>query len=224
VSRLPAAVLFDMDGLLIDSERIWFAVETQVMDHLGGPWGQEHQEALVGSALDRSAQYMLDLSGRTDVGPQDVAVLLLDGMVTAIRRGPVDWMPGAQRLLSEVGAAGIPRALVSSSSRVIMDAVLAAVGSSHFDATVSGDDVERTKPDPEPYLLAAQLLEVDAAMCVALEDSPTGATSARAAGCVTVVVPSLVPVPDDVAHLQADSLERVDLQVVGDLLGSLRSA
>ena len=222
MSRLPAAVLFDMDGLLVDTERTWFAVETEVMAELGGPWGHEHQVALVGGALPRSAQYMLDLSGRTDVRAQDVAQQLLDGMVVHLRGGPVDWMPGAQRLLAEVGQAGLPRALVSSSARVIVEAVLDAVGREHFDVTVSGDDVSRTKPHPEPYLRAAELLGVDVRSCVALEDSPPGANSARAAGCVTVVVPSVASVPDDIAHLQVRSLEELDLAVMAEVFGGAR--
>jgi len=207
-----------MDGLLVDTERTWFAVETEVMAVLGGPWGHEHQVALLGGSLPRSAQYMLDLSGRTDVTAQDVAQQLLDAMVVHLRRGPIDWMPGAERLLAEVEAAGLARALVSSSARVIVEAVLEAVGREHFDVTVSGDDVTRTKPDPEPYLRAAALLGVAPGSCLALEDSLPGATSARSAGCVTVVVPSVAPVPDDVAHLQVCSLEEIDLSVIAEVI------
>ena len=222
MSRLPAAVLFDMDGLLVDTERTWFAVETEMMAALGGPWGHEHQVALLGGELGRSAQYMLDLSGRKDVSAEDVAQQLLDDMVVHLRRGPVDWMPGAQRLLAEVEQAGLPRALVSSSARVIVEAVLDAVGREHFDVTVSGDDVTRTKPHAEPYLRAAELLGVDVRSCVAFEDSPPGATSARAAGCVTIVVPSVAPVSDDIAHLQVLSLEELDLAVMAEVFGGAR--
>lgn len=217
---LPAAVLFDMDGLLVDTERTWFAVETEVMTALGCPWGPEHQAALVGGPMEHSAQYMLDLSGRADVSVQEVSRSLLDGMVTHLRRDPVEWMPGARRLLETVRGSGTPRALVSSSARVLVDAVLDALGREHFDVTVSGDDVVRTKPEPDPYLLAAELLGVAASACVAIEDSRPGATSARAAGCVTIVVPSVTPVPDDIADLQVSSLEKVDLVVLGRLMSS----
>lgn len=222
MTPLPGAILFDMDGLLVDTERTWFAVETEVMAGLGAPWGHQHQAALVGGPLEHSAQYMLDRCGRTDVSVQDMSRLLLDGMVTHLRRGPVEWMPGARRLLTAVGAAGLPRALVSSSARVLVDAVLDAVGRQDFDVTVSGDDVVRTKPYPDPYLLAADLLGVDAAACVAIEDSRPGAASARAAGCLTIVVPSVTPVPDDVADLQVDTLEDLDPVVLGKLMKSLR--
>lgn len=222
MTLLPGAILFDMDGLLVDTERTWCAVETEVMASLGAPWGHQHQAALVGGPLEHSAQYMLELSCRGDLSVHDVSRLLLDGMVTHLRRDRVDWMPGAQQLLAEVGVAGLPRALVSSSAQVLVDAVLDSVGREHFDVTVSGDDVTRTKPDPEPYLRAAALLGVAASSCVALEDSLPGAASARAAGCVTVVVPSVTPVPDDLADLQVASLEDIDLVVLGNLMGSLR--
>jgi beta-phosphoglucomutase-like phosphatase (HAD superfamily) len=117
-------------------------------------------------------------------------------------------------------AAGVPRALVSSSLRPVVDAVLDAIGHHHFGVTVSGDDVEQTKPHPDPYLLAARLLGVPPRDCVALEDSETGATSAVSAGCVTVVVPSLVAVPEGVGDHRAGSLEDLDLGALGDLLAA----
>jgi HAD superfamily hydrolase (TIGR01509 family) len=218
---LPAALLFDMDGLLVDTEGTWFAVETEVMAGLGAPWGPQHQEALVGGPLEKSAQYMLDVAGRPDVARADIERELLAGMVRHIRSGPVGWMPGAERLLVEAAVAGLPRALVSSSLRVVVDAVLDAIGREHFDVTVSGDDVERTKPFPDPYLLAARSLGVAPGACVAFEDSETGATSARAAGCVTVVVPSLAPVPEGVAHHRFGSLTELHLAALADLMGAV---
>jgi HAD superfamily hydrolase (TIGR01509 family) len=224
VSDLPEAVLFDMDGLLVDSEKTWYLVELEVMARLGGDFGPENQVEMLGGTMLSGAQYMLELSGRTDVSVEEIAEQMLDGMVTHLRRGPVDWMPGAQRLLAAVEEAGVPRALVSSSHRAIVDAVLDAVGREHFDVTVSGDDVTETKPAPEPYLLAATLLGVDPRRCVAVEDSPPGAASAHAAGCVTIAVPSIKPVPDDVTDLQAGSLEDVDLDVLARLMHTARPA
>ena len=101
--------------------------------------------------------------------------------------------PGARELLAEVKAAGLPHALVTSSERRFMDAVLARTGL-RFDALVCAEDVSVTKPDPEPYLLAAKLLGADPARCFALEDSPNGVASAEAAGCQVIAVPSLVPI------------------------------
>ena len=208
---LPTALLFDMDGLLVDTEGTWYAVETEVMAALGGQWDEEHQLAVFGGSLERSASYMLSLVDRPDVTEAWVAQAMVESMVRHLRAGPVSWRPGAEDLLGTAADAGVPCALVSSSLRPVVDAVVAAIGGHHFDATVSGNDVGRTKPHPDPYLLAAELLGVPATSCVALEDSATGASSARAAGCRTVVVPSLTPVPDRLADLRAGSLADLDL-------------
>jgi HAD superfamily hydrolase (TIGR01509 family) len=211
-------VLFDMDGLLVSTEETWFAVETELMSELGGSWGPEHQAALVGGPLAHSAQYMLDLAGRSDVDRAWVESALLDGMVSRLREGPVRWMAGARELLEEVTAAGVPTALVSSSYRTVMDAVLDAVGREWFSTTVSADDVARTKPHADPYLAAAAALGLDPGGCVALEDSATGATAARAAGCVTVAVPSVVPVDPAVVDAVVASLADIDLSWLRDLV------
>jgi HAD superfamily hydrolase (TIGR01509 family) len=213
-----AGVLFDMDGLLVSTEETWFAVETQLMGELGSTWGPEHQAALVGGPLAHSAQYMLDLSGRSDIDRVWVETALLDGMVTRLREGPVRWMPGARELLAEVTDNGVPAGLVSSSYRTVMDAVLDAVGREWFSVTVSADDVVRTKPYADPYLAAAAALGLDPTRCVALEDSTTGVAAARAAGCVTVAVPSVVPVePADVDAVVV-SLADIDLPWLRDLV------
>ena len=213
-----AAVLFDMDGLLVSTEETWFAVETDLMNQLGGSWGPEHQAALVGGPLEHSAQYMLDLAGRSDVDRVWVENALLDGMVARLREGPIQWMPGARELIEDVTSGGVPIALVSSSYRSVMDAVLDAVGRDWFTTTVSADDVARTKPHPDPYLAAAIALGVDAARCVALEDSATGSASARAAGCVTVAVPSIIAVDPAAVHAVVTSLADIDLSWLRDLV------
>jgi HAD superfamily hydrolase (TIGR01509 family) len=214
----PAAVLFDMDGLLVSTEATWFATETEIMAGLGTPWGEEHQAALVGGPLRNSALYMLRVAGRPDLPVEALEEALLTGMVARLRSGPVDWMPGAADLLAEVEAAGVPAALVSSSYRNVVDAVLDAVGRRHFAVTVSADDVARTKPHPDPYLAAARALGVDPRDCVALEDSATGAASARAAGCVVVAVPSVAAVDPSGVDAVVDSLVQVDLRWLAALV------
>jgi HAD superfamily hydrolase (TIGR01509 family) len=217
---LPAALLFDMDGLLVDTEGTWYVVETEVMAELGGPWDEQHQLALLGGSLEQSARYMLGLVDRPDVTEEWVRQAMVDGMARHLRSDPVAWQPGAHELLTSAVAAGVPCALVSSSLRRVVEPVLDAVGRHHFAATVSGDDVERTKPQPDPYLLAAELLGVPASSCVALEDTAIGATSARAAGCRTVVVPSLLPVADEMADQVVGSLADLDLVTLGRLLAA----
>jgi len=186
------AVLFDMDGLLIDSEPLWFQVETVVMARLGAEWTEADQAQLIGGSLDRSVRYML--SRATKAMPPDlVGEWLMSGIAEMVRRSGVPIQPGARELVAEVAAAGLPHALVTSSERRFMDQVLASTGL-RFDALVCADDVSVTKPDPEPYLLAAKLVGVPPGDCFALEDSPNGVASAEAAGCRVIAVPSLLPI------------------------------
>ena len=191
--RASTAVLFDMDGLLIDSEPLWLETETAVMARLGGDgWTAEDQVQLLGGSLDRTVRYLL-ARARRPVPPEVVGEWLMSGIAEQVRDHGVPVQPGARELLAEVKAAGLPHALVTSSERRFMDAVLARTGL-RFDALVCAEDVSVTKPDPEPYLLAAKLLGADPARCFALEDSPNGVASAEAAGCQVIAVPSLVPI------------------------------
>jgi HAD superfamily hydrolase (TIGR01509 family) len=188
----PGAVLFDMDGLLVDSEPLWLEAETAVMARLGASWTPADQVQLLGGSLDRTVRYLL--AKATKPAPPDVVgEWLMSGVAERVREHGVPVRPGARELLAEVAAAGLPHALVTSSERGFMDAVLARTRM-RFDALVCAEDVSVTKPDPEPYLLAAKLLGADPARCFALEDSPNGVASAEAAGCRIIAVPSLVPI------------------------------
>jgi HAD superfamily hydrolase (TIGR01509 family) len=206
------AVFFDMDGLLVDSERVWLEIETAVMARLGSDWTPEHQLHLVGGSMERTVNYMLAVS-RADVPPQTVREWMVTGMVARLAAG-VDTMPGASELLDALRDEGVPVALVTSSLKEIADAVLKSVGRDRFDAVVTADDVRRTKPDPEPYLTAARLLAVEPVRCVVLEDSPNGVAAATAAGCAVVAVPSLLPVEEALGRLVVSSLTEIG---VGDL-------
>lgn len=212
----PHAVLFDMDGLLIDSESVWLEVESEVMAWLGGEWTPAHQERLVGGSLYLAVDYMLELTG-ADAPREEVGRRMLDGM--AERLGAcVPMMPGAKDLLAELRAAGMTTALVSSSHRRLIEPVLDAVGREHFALSVAGDEVARTKPHPEPYLTAAARLGADPARCVVLEDSPNGVAAAEAAGCVTVAVPGLLPIPPAPGRTVVASLREVDLERLRSLV------
>jgi HAD superfamily hydrolase (TIGR01509 family) len=188
-----------MDGLLVDSEPLWFVVEREVAGRLGAPWGEADQEALIGGSLERTVSWLLakaggpaGTGGPVTAGREDVARWLVEGMARLVAERGLPLQPGAARLLAALDAVGVPCALVTASSRAIMDAVLKVTGLS-FGVTVCGEDVQRPKPDPEPYLLAAARLGVPPEGCAVLEDSPTGIEAARAAGCAVIAVPS-VPV------------------------------
>jgi len=188
----PAAVLFDMDGLLIDSEPLWLEAERAVMTRLGSGWTEADQAALLGGSLSGTVRYLLAHAARP-APPEVVGEWLMAEIGDRVRSDGVPLRPGARELLASVEAAGLPRALVTSSERRFMDTVLART-QMRFDVLVCAEDVSATKPDPEPYLLAAKLLDVNPARCFALEDSPNGVASAQAAGCRVIAVPSLVPI------------------------------
>ena len=204
-----AAVLFDMDGLLVDTEPLWLETETEVMARLGAPWTPEDQHALLGGSMAGSVGYMLARATRP-APPETVARWMIEGVLARVRAGGVAVRPGVRELLAEVAAAGVPHALVTSSQRVFAEAVLDATGIT-FPVTVCAQDVTAGKPDPEPYLYAAKLLDVDPVRCVALEDSPNGVASATAAGCRVLAVPSLVPIPPATGRVVLPSLAGVSL-------------
>jgi HAD superfamily hydrolase (TIGR01509 family) len=199
-------VLFDMDGLLIDSEPLWLDAETAIMARLGASWSEQDQAQLLGGSLERSVRYLLSKATRP-APPELIGEWLMSDIIERVRRDGVPVQPGARELLAAVRQAGLPHALVTSSERGFMDAVLASTGM-RFDVLVCAEDVTATKPDPEPYLLAAKLVGVDPGDCFALEDSPNGVASAEAAGCRVFAVPSLVPIPPAPGRI-----------VVGSLLG-----
>jgi HAD superfamily hydrolase (TIGR01509 family) len=211
-------VLFDMDGLLVDSEPIWFEAECAVMARLHGKWSEADQHALVGGSLPHTVSYLLARAERP-ASREEVGRWLVEGMTSLLMSRSLAMLPGAAELLAEVRAAGLPHALVTSSERPIMDAVLLQLGVG-FTATVCAADVTTSKPAPDPYLLATSLLGADPRSCVALEDSPNGVASAEAAGCRVVAVPSLVPIPARPGRVVAASLSEVDLATLRRLMTS----
>jgi HAD superfamily hydrolase (TIGR01509 family) len=198
------AVLFDMDGVLVNSEPLWFEAESGVMARLGGSWSDGDQHVLVGGSMAVTVAYLLE-KGTRRVDPAVVETWLTESMIELLAGGPLPVMPGARGLVAEVAAAGLPYGLVTSSERVIMDAVLARFGTP-FPVTVCAEDVSACKPDPEGYLLAAQKLAVDPRRCLVIEDSRNGVAAAQAAGCVVVAVPGVVTIPPAPGRLVLGSL------------------
>ena len=187
---LPSAVLWDMDGTLVDTEPYWIECEFALAERHGGTWSQEHGLAVIGLDLTDSATYMREHMG-IDLTPRQIIEELLVGVVQRIEE-EMPWRPGARELLAALKANDVPCALVTMSWRRFVEPVLRALPEGSFDVVVCGDEVSRGKPHPEPYLRAADLLGCAPAETLAIEDSRTGATSAQAAGCPVLVVPSQV--------------------------------
>ena len=217
-SRRPAAVLWDMDGTLVDTEPYWIEVEHALVQEHGGTWTDADALNLVGNDLLVSATYIREHGG-VDLPPEEIVERLLDGVVARIREH-VPWRPGAVELLAGLRAAGVPTALVTMSYERFVAPVLAALPRDSFGAIVTGDAVAAGKPHPEPYLTAARLLGVDPRGCLAIEDSNTGATSAVAAGCTVLVVPNHVPVLEGTGRVFRESLTGLDVDDLAALMDS----
>lgn len=215
-----AAVCWDMDGTLVDSERLWDVSLADLAAHLGGRLSPATRTELVGAWLRRSV-----LAVRRDVGldsDDEGAVAadsrwLLDRTKELFAHG-VPWCPGARDALTAVRASGVPTALVTSTYRELTEVALDSIGREHFDVTVCGDEVAATKPDAAPYERALALLGADAAASVAVEDSPTGTQSAESAGLTVLVVPSVAGVPAGPRRVHRDTLEGLTVDELADLV------
>ena len=218
----PLAVLFDMDGTLVQTEEYWGEALFELAASLGGRMSGEARAATVGTSMRRSMEVLYADLGvvRTEAQLQADALWVEDRAGELMGAG-IPWRPGARELLGEVRAAGMATALVTTTPRRLADIVLGSIaadlGGDPFDLTVCGDEVPARKPDPAPYLQAALRLGIDVASCVVVEDSLVGVTSGLAAGMAVLGVPALQPVPpapgltlrDTLAGVRADDLSAV---------------
>ena len=214
---LPAAVLWDMDGTLVDTEPYWMAAEHELIEEFGGTWTQELSLQLVGNPLLVTARFILDNSP-VDLTEHQVVHRLQSRVIEQMGRELL-WRPGARELLVACREAQVPCALVTMSWTDLASAVVDAAPADSFAVVVTGDRVTQGKPHPEPYERALVELGVAAADCVALEDSPTGVRSAVAAGVPTLAVPHVVPVPRIPGAVQVPTLAGL---TPFDLLGVAR--
>lgn len=193
------AALWDMDGTLVDTEPYWMAAETELVTGHGGQWDDEQALNLVGRALEDSAE-ILQAAG-VAMSVREIIDFLTGRVVVEIRR-EVPWRPGARELLHDLHTSGVRCALVTMSEGPLAQEIVNALPAPYFEFLVTGDQVSRGKPHPEPYLLAVERLRtadpsLTIAHCVALEDSVPGVASAMAAGLATIGIPHAVPLPDD---------------------------
>jgi HAD superfamily hydrolase (TIGR01509 family) len=193
-----------MDGTLVDTEPYWMETEVALADAHGGTWTHEQAMQMVGNDLLTSGRLMRD-QVPLPYDAAEIVEMLLDGVVARVRDA-VPWCSGARELLLALKDEGVPCGLVTMSYQRFVEPILEQLPPGTFDAVITGDQVTNGKPHPEPYLTGAAALGVRPQDCLAIEDSPTGAASAHAAGCQVLVVPNHVPVP-----LRPDWLERRSL-------------
>ncbi len=193
-----------MDGTLVDTEPYWMATEIELAEEYAATWTTADAHALVGNSLLASGAYIRERMG-IPLSPEEIVERLLDGVVARVQHA-VPWCPGARELLLALKDAGVPCGLVTMSYQRFVAPILEHLPPETFRVVVTGDQVDQGKPHPEAYLTAAAALGVDPEACVAIEDSPTGTTSAAAAGCQVLVVPNHVAVPAGERRTFSESL------------------
>lgn len=201
------AVLFDMDGTLVDSEKLWEVALQVLYSRLGGELTPAVREATVGGSAESLMQIIYtDLGLNPDADEMAVHSDWLHAYTADLFDGGLPWCDGARELLDTLADSAVPMALVTNTRRALTERALDSIGRHYFAASVCGDEVVRAKPAPDPYQRAAALLGFDPAQCLAIEDSVTGAASAEDAGCPVLVVPNDVEVPDSARRRHVTSL------------------
>jgi len=210
VGKKLAGVLFDMDGTLVDSEKVWDVGLADLAAYYGGALSDAARRSMVGTSMIESMEIL-----HTDLAQPwrdaETSTTWLEARVLELFAAGLVWRPGARELLRAVRAAGVPTALVTATRRHLVEVALRTIGPENFDAIVCGDEVTRTKPHPEPYLAAAELIGAPIHRCVAIEDSPTGVASALAAGAAVLAVPSEVDLSEVDGVTLVGSLTTVDV-------------
>jgi HAD superfamily hydrolase (TIGR01509 family) len=202
------AVVFDMDGLLLDTEVVWQTAEEALFASHGAEFTREDKMAVIGTAFDTTARYFADRLGYPPDRGAALVDELLEHMADALRRD-VAGRPGAMELVERLRGR-VPLALATNSPRRLADAALATAGLTDvFDVIVTSDDVDRFKPDPDIYLLACRRLGFEPGEVLALEDSSAGIASAKAAGLACIAVPQFAETDVAAADRVIDSLEEL---------------
>lgn len=196
LSHAMRAVLFDMDGTLVDSEKLWDIALQQLYVRLGGVLTPSVRAATVGGSAEGVMQIVYtDLGLEPDPTEMAATADWLHDITGDLFDAGLPWCDGARELLDALAQAAVPMALVTNTRRALTERALESIGRDYFTASVCGDEVAAGKPAPDPYRRAAALLSLDPEQCLAIEDSVTGAASAENAGCPVLVVPNDVEVP-----------------------------
>lgn len=213
----PAAVLFDQDGTVADTEPVWMASETAIVERHGGTWSHELGLQMVGNPLLVSARIMIE-QAHLPMTPDEVVTELLELVRQSLQEHGVPWLPGIPELFGRLRGAGIPYALVTSSYWRVVEVVAELAPHGGFDAVVAGDDVARAKPAPDAYLLAAEKLGVNVHDCLVVEDSPSGITAGLASGAHVVGIPCVLPVDPRPGLSRLNSVSELDDAMVSRIM------
>lgn len=216
------AVLWDMDGTIIDSEPQWLHAELAMLEKYEIPMTQQIHDRLVGSGLWNAAEFFRQLG--VDMTADEIVAEWVASVAEQMKHDAPQWRPGARELLESLRQRSIPCALVTMSVRSLADEVIALLPAGTFRAVVTGDEVEHEKPHPQPYLLGAAALGVPIERCIALEDSPAGLGSASSAGAVAIGIPNLLPLDATPAHHLLPTLDGVDADALQALFSRMRGA
>ena len=206
----PHAVLWDMDGTLIDSEPYWLASESEFASSRNSSWGPEDGLGVIGMSLYESSKLIKARVG-TDLEPQEIIDEITNGVLARLDQS-IPWRPGARELLTVLRENSIKTALVTGSMHRMAQRVAEAIGFDAFDLIIGGDDVSKGKPHPESYLTAAAMLGVDPTHCVAFEDSLIGISAAEAAGTKAVGISHIVEIPAQEGRILWPSLKGVQIE------------
>lgn len=216
------AVLWDMDGTLVDSEKLWDIGIQELYRRHGRELSAAVRNSTVGGSSDSVMQIVYaDLGLEPD--PVDIARTAdwLHEYVGELFESGLPWCDGAREMLDELSAAGVTMALVTNTRRRLTEKALNSIGRHYFAVTVCGDEVPAAKPSPDPYLRAAELLGVSPQHCLAIEDSVTGTASAGAAGCAVLVIPNEIEVPAGPGRRHAESLAHLSVAGLRDVHAEL---
>lgn len=220
------AVLWDMDGTIVDTEPYWMAAEHALVASYGGTWSHEQALQLVGQSLDYSAGLLQKAGVRLEI--REIIDSLTASVIACIRE-EVPWRPGARELLDELHGSGVRCALVTMSEAPLAREIVASLAKPYFEFVVTGDTVTQGKPHPEAYLKAVELLQaadpdLDVRHCVALEDSVPGVAAAMASGVTTIAIPHITPLPPDSRRFTWETLAGrtvADLEAAAATRGAL---
>jgi HAD superfamily hydrolase (TIGR01509 family) len=218
------AVLFDMDGTLVDSEKLWDISLAALYEHHGGRMSPEVRASMVGgSAEDTIRTVYTDLGLEPDPVSMAESGRWLHECTAELFDGGLSWCDGAQELLEALAAEGTPMALVTNTQRALTERALNSIGKHYFSASVCGDEVPQGKPAPDLYQSAATLLGLEPSACLAIEDSITGTAAAESAGCPVLVVPNDVAVPSGPRRRHIPSLAEVSVSDLRRVFAELNS-